>query len=664
VLAWRALFSISPSSVLQLAERAANASTSLLPLNTSALMQEPNMKSISLSFWLFSPPVDSYSGCILAELSANYNLNADTFVLVFNGNSGAGCGIGGFRVAQFSTGYSIFCTQARVDGGWHHITVVMDRSLTTAAEQTRIYIDGALAAKTQVGPNNQVHTNSFGVFPLHIGARLSGVGQYTGQLSNLQIYTSALTSSDVFRLFSSGMSSVASTLQPDGSYAPCPLAGWWPLYGSLEDKSGRNATLQTAVPLSTAGVDPMQLQFVPLSVASLPITLQYRPHAISPTVSSLLQLGASSGTCDLSVSCVDARLNSLETISGTSSLTATVAAMRDLTGGSTLVSTISRLSTNSSILQASDTAQSAIIFALQAANSSMQAGMSSLFNNAALTNPFFNVPSTVVKFTAQSIINTATSLLPLSTSAQMNRTAAMALTISFWMFVPTVASFVPQLLFELSADMNSNDRSFFLSFDDNSGSTNCPTGSVRAVQGSATPSQQSSVCTSARVDHGWHHITVVMDRTLTTVVDQTRIYVDGGLADTVTTASMSFIHTTSFGSYPLFIGGRKNGTTYQFTGQLSNIQLYTSALSASDVFRLCSSGLSPLASTLQPDGSYARALLSGWWPLSGSLEDRSGRNATLQTAVSRSTAGVDQSQVQYIQCPPFFAASLNLFFEQ
>jgi hypothetical protein len=364
-----------------------------------------------------------------------------------------------------------------------------------------------------------------------------------------------------------------------------------------------------------------------------------RPLSSGPTVTSLMQLGGNNSACELSVSCVDARLTSLEAAGGSSALTSTVVGMRDLAGSSALVSAIRQLSGNSSVLQASDRYQSVVLSALQAANSSVQTAVSGLQSSAALSRALLNLPSSVGQFTAQTVVNSSTSLLPLGTSAPMQILNVKALSVSFWMLTAISASV--QMVVELSNDLNSNADSFAISFN----SVVCGPGSISVSQISAG---YSVFCSISRVDGAWHHITVVMDRTLTTAADQSRIYIDGALTATTQVASYNQVHINAFGIYPLYIGGRHSGSIVQFSGQLSQVQVYTSALYASDVFRLFSSGMSSVASTLQADGNYTLAPLAGWWPLSGSFEDKSGRNATLRTAVPLSTVGVDPTQLQFV----------------
>ena len=88
-------------------------------------------------------------------------------------------------------------------GKWHHFCVIKD---ATTSNQNDLYIDG-----TYVSPSNS--TSNFGhgllsnVETLMIGGRESssnGPTYYTGKISDVRLYATALTAADVTDLYNMG----------------------------------------------------------------------------------------------------------------------------------------------------------------------------------------------------------------------------------------------------------------------------------------------------------------------------------------------------------------------------------------------------------------------------------------------------------------------------
>ena len=74
--------------------------------------------------------------------------------------------------------------------------------------------------------------------------------------------------------------------------------------------------------------------------------------------------------------------------------------------------------------------------------------------------------------------------------------------------------------------------------------------------------------------------------------------------------------TTLPGSDPADVGKDSAGITYYFNGQLANVQVYNTALSANDIAYLYQQGI---GGTPAPNDG-----LVGWWPLNGTANDYSG----------------------------------------
>ena len=117
----------------------------------------------------------------------------------------------------------------------------------------------------------------------------------------------------------------------------------------------------------------------------------------------------------------------------------------------------------------------------------------------------------------------------------------------------------------------------------------------------------------------WHQISATWDGS------NFRIYVDGALKAGPIAAS----GTMSNNAQPLDIGRFLTGVDY-FNGQMSNIQVYNTSLSANDINALYLEGIGGAPLVLQN--------LVGWWPLNQNVNDYSG-NVNNATSSSNSYTG-------------------------
>ena len=93
------------------------------------------------------------------------------------------------------------------------------------------YLNGVASAPTSA--TGDVGTGGFQ--PLKIGARggSGGTGSlFNGEISNVQIYNSSLSQSEVASLYQEGIGGVP--------VDPTHIVGWWPLNGNAQDYSGNN----------------------------------------------------------------------------------------------------------------------------------------------------------------------------------------------------------------------------------------------------------------------------------------------------------------------------------------------------------------------------------------------------------------------------------------
>lgn len=155
---------------------------------------------------------DNANRCYMTQLDGSGNAN----FYIWSSNSGK---------AAVSTG-----TDYR-DGNWHHLVGVFDPS-ASAAQRLAIYIDGI-----NVGYGNTPETTiDNDTVDLEIGRKQDGLLSFNGDLSNISIFNTGLSSSQVTTLFNAG------TPEQDISFSP---VSWWKLTsgsasGTIIDTQGNN----------------------------------------------------------------------------------------------------------------------------------------------------------------------------------------------------------------------------------------------------------------------------------------------------------------------------------------------------------------------------------------------------------------------------------------
>ncbi len=92
----------------------------------------------------------------------------------------------------------------------------------------KIYINGMLVQEQPIIGSVQKAGNSI-VVGTGFGAQATSYGYFSGQISNLQIYDTALTSAQVQELYNSGIAG--------SPVSASSLSGWWPLDGDAKDYS-------------------------------------------------------------------------------------------------------------------------------------------------------------------------------------------------------------------------------------------------------------------------------------------------------------------------------------------------------------------------------------------------------------------------------------------
>ena len=153
------------------------------------------------------------------------------------------------------------------DGKWHHICYVISGTATDGSDLD-VYVDGQLnnGSFTSSGtPSGAATTNPFKI-------NLSGyAGRYTGKTSNVQVFNSALSSTDVETLYNNG-----SPLTSMSGFTS--LQGWWKLNASATF-DGSNWSIPDDSSNSNTGTSSGMTQ-ANLVQSDLSFTSGYSPYAL------------------------------------------------------------------------------------------------------------------------------------------------------------------------------------------------------------------------------------------------------------------------------------------------------------------------------------------------------------------------------------------------
>ncbi len=91
-----------------------------------------------------------------------------------------------------------------------------------------IYLDGQQAA----GPSPLTGTLTTGTAPLSIGGNQTESSWFEGDISNVQLYNTSLSSVEILALYQEGIGGAP--------VRPQNIVGWWPMNSNANDYSGNN----------------------------------------------------------------------------------------------------------------------------------------------------------------------------------------------------------------------------------------------------------------------------------------------------------------------------------------------------------------------------------------------------------------------------------------
>ena len=110
---------------------------------------------------------------------------------------------------------------------WVFVTAIFYNGAYTG--HNLIYINGVQQTLSQCASSS---SSGYATTKVHISGWGNGGYYLTGALSNVQIYNTSLSSSEISMLYTEGIGGVP--------VDPTHIVGWWPLNGNANDYSGNN----------------------------------------------------------------------------------------------------------------------------------------------------------------------------------------------------------------------------------------------------------------------------------------------------------------------------------------------------------------------------------------------------------------------------------------
>ena len=145
---------------------------------------------VSTSFWI---KTNQTATSIIAELSTNTN-NNNAFYNALNDLLPNRIALG-----DHISGYNIGDSAINInDNNWHHVVLIIDRSLGTS--QNKIYVDGILSYVQNTSLQSNLNGN-FGIYQLFIGQRGGSSLGFNGQMKFLKIFNYPLSPTEITNLY-------------------------------------------------------------------------------------------------------------------------------------------------------------------------------------------------------------------------------------------------------------------------------------------------------------------------------------------------------------------------------------------------------------------------------------------------------------------------------
>ncbi len=181
---------------------------------TTPALDLSGSKAVSVTFWLEHTFSTTNGESVLFEAGQNYQQSETSFALLIDQDT-----CHGFQaVLRGNEGTTANCYSQPSVGGWHHLTVVYDKS-QTGGNAVSLYVDGALQTPTW-NLSSATNTNSFGNEPIYLLSRAGSSQFSSGTLSDFRIYAGALSGDQVQQIYNDKLqASPAAISFVQGNYA-------------------------------------------------------------------------------------------------------------------------------------------------------------------------------------------------------------------------------------------------------------------------------------------------------------------------------------------------------------------------------------------------------------------------------------------------------------
>lgn len=181
---------------------------------TTPALDLSGSKAVSVTFWLEHTFSTTNGESVLFEAGKNYLQSETGFALLVDENT-----CHGFQaVLRGNEGTTANCYSQPSTGGWHHLTVVYDKS-QSGGNAVSLFIDGALQTPTW-NLSSATNTNNFGNEPIYLLSQ-AGTSQFSsGTLSDFRVYDGALSGDQVQQIYNDKLQeSPAAISFVQGNYA-------------------------------------------------------------------------------------------------------------------------------------------------------------------------------------------------------------------------------------------------------------------------------------------------------------------------------------------------------------------------------------------------------------------------------------------------------------
>lgn len=439
------------------------------------------------------------------------------------------------------------------DGQWHNLIFTYDGSSSSAG--MAIYVDGNSVSPTLGG---SVTTSIQASNPLSFGTFTYSGGSYlSGQLSNVQIYNTMLSSNQAMSLYQAGINSGAISSN---------IVGLWPLNGNADDYSGNGNNGAASGIIFTTAAQIFAKVTNPLGL---------------PAINTLVGFATTLGNFTNGFGYPGQAVSTYTNSNGM----AAVFLNQQWNNGQALV--------KATVLSGNFLPQSNLVawYPLNLGQGGTAYDLSGNKNNGAFSGqPSWNLPNYLANFSGPTPLPSGyLQSISIQGQSPLKTTPTSSITLTAWINTSQYSSQPAMVIGEGS----SSSWNFLIKLCQNSGAIGFYSSGIGGWFCSNSPVPLSK----------WTFISVTWD-------GSTVKFYQNGHQDGQVSAS----GTIPAATMPWFIGGRPDG--YPFYGQIANVQIYSNALSLSQLQQLYQGGLS--GSPISNSG------LDAWWPLNGDANDYSG----------------------------------------